>query len=208
MTAGESVTQWIDQLKGGDRAAAQRLWERYYGRLVREARRWLKRAPAGPAADEDDVAQGAFASFCRRAAEGRFPRLYDRNDLWQLLVVIAVRKTCNQIKHERVRQPRNGRVVHVSALAAGPNGDEGALFAEMISREPSPEMVAQSAEECRRLLAELGDETLRQVALWKLEGYTNEEIAPRMNDGQGRSLATVELKLKMIRKRWEKEVIP
>ena len=29
-----------------------------------------------------------------------------------------------------------------------------------------------------------------------------------MNDGKGRSLATVELKLKMIRKRWEKEVIP
>ena len=204
MTAGESVTCWIDQLKGGDRAAAQRLWERYYGRLVREARRWLKRAPAGPAADEDDVAQGAFASFCRRAAEGRFPRLYDRNDLWQLLVVIAFRKTCNQIKHERVRQPRNGRVVHVSALA----GDEIALLADMIIQEPSPAMAAQTAEECRRLLAELGDETLRQVALWKLEGYTNEEIAPRMDDGKGRSLATVELKLKMIRKRWEKEVIP
>jgi DNA-directed RNA polymerase specialized sigma24 family protein len=208
MSSGESVTQWIDQLKGGDREAVQRLFERYYGRLVREARRWLKRAPTAPVADEADVAQGAFASFCRRAEEGRFPRLFDRNDLWQLLVVIAFRKTCNQIKYERVRQPRNGRVIHASALAAGPNGDEGALFAEMISREPSPEMVAQSAEECRRLLAELGDETLRQVALWKLEGYTNEEIAPRMCGGEGRSLSTVELKLKMIRKRWEKEVIP
>ena len=208
MTAGESVTQWIDQLKGGDRAAAQRLWERYYGRLVREARRWLKRAPAGPAADEDDVAQGAFASFCRRAAEGRFPRLYDRNDLWQLLVVIAFRKTCNQIKHERVRQPRNGRVVHVSALAAGPDRDGSGLFADLVGQGPSPAMAAQTAEECRRLLAELGDETLRQVALWKLEGYTNEEIALMMNDGKGRSLSTVELKLKMIRKRWEKEVIP
>ena len=119
-------------------------------------------------------------------------------------MVIAFRKTCNQIKYERVRQPRNGRVVHVSALA----GDEGALFSEAISREPGPAMAAQTAEECRRLLAELGDETLRQVALWKLEGYTNEEIAPRMDDGKGRSLATVELKLKMIRKRWEKEVIP
>jgi DNA-directed RNA polymerase specialized sigma24 family protein len=206
MTAGESVTCWIDQLKGGDREAVQRLWERYYERLVGEARRWLRRAPAGPAADEEDVAQGAFASFCRRAAEGRFPRLYDRNDLWQLLVVIAFRKTCNQIVHERRRQPRGGRVLHASALAVGPGGDESALFADMIGQQPSAAMAAQTAEECRRLLAELGSEELRQVALWKLEGFTNEEIAPRMNGGEGRSLATVERKLKEIRLRWEKEV--
>ena len=206
MNASASVTCWIDQLKGGDREAVQRLWERYYERLVGEARRWLRRAPAGPAADEDDVAQVAFASFCRRAEQGRFPRLFDRNDLWQILVVVAFRKTCNQIKHERARQPRQGRAVHASALAAGPDGDESSLFADMLGQEPGPAMVAQTAEECRRLLAELGSEELRQVALWKLEGYTNEEIAPRMNGGEGRSLATVERKLKEIRLRWEKEV--
>jgi DNA-directed RNA polymerase specialized sigma24 family protein len=206
MNAGESVTCWIDQLKGGDRAAVQRLWERYYERLVGEARRWLRRAPTAPAADEEDVAQVAFASFCRRAAEGRFPRLYDRDDLWQLLVVIAFRKTCNQIVHERRRQPRGGRVLHASALAAGPDGDESAMFADMIGQQPSAAMVAQTAEECRRLLAELGSQELRQVALWKLEGYSNEEIAPLMNGGEGRSLATVERKLKEIRLRWEKEV--
>ena len=208
MSADESVTCWIDRLKAGDRQAAQPLWERYYGRLVREARRWLRRAPAAPAADEEDVALSTFASFCRRAEEGRFPRLFDRNDLWQLLLVIAYRKACDQIVQEGRRRPRQGRAVHASALAAGPDGDESALFADMIGQQPSPAMVAQTAEECRRLLAELGDETLRQVALWKLEGYTNDEIAPRMEDGKGRSLATVELKLKMIRKRWEKEVIP
>ena len=204
MSADESVTCWIDRLKAGDREAAQPLWERYYERLAREARRWLKRAPA--AADEEDVALSAFASFCHRAEEGRFPRLYDRNDLWRLLLVIAFRKACDQIKHEGRRQPRQGRAVHASALAAGPGGDEGALFADMIGQGPNPEMVAQTAEECRRLLAELGSEELRQVALWKLEGYTNEEIAPRMNGGECRSLTTVERKLKEIRLRWEKEV--
>jgi DNA-directed RNA polymerase specialized sigma24 family protein len=74
----------------------------------------------------------------------------------------------------------------------------------MISREPGHEMAAQTAEECRRLLAELGSDELRQVALWKLEGYTNEEIAPML----GRGRATVERKLDLIRKRWEKEVGP
>jgi DNA-directed RNA polymerase specialized sigma24 family protein len=199
---GEAVTQWIDRLKGGDREAVQRLFARYYERLAREARRWLKRAPAGPA-DEDDVAQVAFASFCRRAAEGRFPRLYDRSDLWQLLVVIAFRKACNQIIHERRRRPRNGQVIH-----AGAGGDEGALFNDMISRGPGPAMAAQAAEECRRLLAELGSDELRQVALWTLEGYTDKEIAPMMCGGEGRAVSTVERKLLEIRLRWAKEVNP
>ena len=138
MTAGESVTCWIDQLKGGDRDAVQRLFERYYGRLVREARRWLRRAPAPPAADEDDIALGAFDSFCRRAEQGRFPRLYDRDDLWQLLVVIAFRKTCNQIKHERARRPPNGHVINASALAPGRSGRRTAPPRPRPGRRPAP----------------------------------------------------------------------
>ena len=42
---------------------------------------------------------------------------------------------------------------------------------------------------------------LQQVALWKLEGYTNEEIAgPSMLDCAPR---TVERKLAVIRRTWE-----
>ena len=199
MSSGESVTQWIDRLKGGDRACIERLWERYFEKLVRQTRRWLRHTPR-QAADAEDIALNAFDSVCRRAEQGRFPCLFDRNDLWQLLVVIAFRKTCNQIKHERARQPPNGHVINASALA----GDEGALFEDMISRGPSPAMVAQSAEECRRLLDGLGDETLRRVALWKLEGYTNGEIAPML----GRKRAAVDRKLNKIRLRWKKEVGP
>jgi RNA polymerase sigma factor (sigma-70 family) len=203
MPSGASVTQWIDRLKAGDRQAAQRLWERYFEQLVRQTRRWLRHAPR-QAADEEDVALSAFDSVCRRAEQGRFPRLFDRKDLWQLLAVIAYRKTCNQIKHEIRRQPPGRRVYPFSELAACADGAEGELFAEMISREPGPEMAAQTAEECRRLLDGLGDETLRRVALWKLEGYTTEEIAPLL----GRKRATVERKLHKIRLRWEKEVGP
>jgi DNA-directed RNA polymerase specialized sigma24 family protein len=201
MAPGESVTQWIERLKGGDREAVGRLLQCYLELLVEKTSDWLRQAPR-QAADEEDIALNAFYSFCRRAEQGSFPRLNDRNDLWQLLLVIAFRKTCNQIIYERRRRPRNGKVIHIDA------DDEGALFAEMISREPNPEMAAQTAEECRRLLAELDSDELREVALWTLEGYTNEEIAPKMNGGKGRSKATVERKLKEIRLRWEKEVNP
>jgi DNA-directed RNA polymerase specialized sigma24 family protein len=64
--------------------------------------------------------------------------------------------------------------------------------------------LAQAAEECRRLLAELEDDKLRQIAQCKVEGFTNEEIGAK----QGCALSTVERKLARIRRLWEKELTP
>jgi DNA-directed RNA polymerase specialized sigma24 family protein len=55
------------------------------------------------------------------------------------------------------------------------------------------------AEEFERLLAELGDEELRQIALAKMEGYTNQEIAGRMD----LTLRTVERRLNLVRRLWK-----
>ncbi len=65
MTKSGSVTCWLGNLKEGDLAAAQPLWERYFSRLVAVARGKLKkvrRASAGE--DEEDAALSAFNSFC------------------------------------------------------------------------------------------------------------------------------------------------
>ena len=37
MSDGDSVTIWIDGIKAGDNADIQRLWDRYFERLVRLA---------------------------------------------------------------------------------------------------------------------------------------------------------------------------
>ena len=42
----------------------------------------------------------AFDSFCRRAERGQFPRLEDREDLWQVLFVLTVRKAIDHARHE------------------------------------------------------------------------------------------------------------
>lgn len=52
------------------------------------------------AANEEDVALSAFASFCRAAEQGRFPSLSDRDDLWKLLVVLTARKAVDLKRHE------------------------------------------------------------------------------------------------------------
>lgn len=200
MATDESVTYWIHQLKEGERAAVQKLWEGYFRRLVRMAHRWLRHTPT-QVVEAEDVALSAFDSFCRRAEQGRFPQLFDRDDLWQLLVVIAFRKACNQVHREARRQPRNGRVVHASALDTADKG-EGLLFANLIGREPDPSLAVQIAEGYRKLLAKLNNPLLRDIAVWKLEGFTNEEIADKIR----RSVPTVERKLALIRKAWTEEM--
>jgi DNA-directed RNA polymerase specialized sigma24 family protein len=67
--------------------------------------------------------------------------------------------------------------------------------------EPTPELAAQLAEEYQRLMDKLGDSTLQSVATWKLEGYTDNEIAARL----GCVARTVERKLARIRTIWATE---
>jgi DNA-directed RNA polymerase specialized sigma24 family protein len=203
MASTHSVTRWLQQLKQGDRQAVEPLWERYFTRLVQLVRTRFARTPTTAAASAEDAALDAFASFCRRAEADGFARLFDRDDLWQILVVLAFRKQCNQILHEQRqrRRPAGGRVYAASALEQD-GGEEEALFTNMLSGDPEPALVVQAAEECRRLLAELEDDQLRQIALWKVEGFTNEEIGAKL----GRAVATVERKLARIRRLWEKEL--
>jgi DNA-directed RNA polymerase specialized sigma24 family protein len=200
MSSKGSVTYWLDRLKASDRAAVQKLWEGYFRRLTWLARKRLQ-AVSRSAADEEDVALSAFDSFCRGAQEGRFPRLSDRDDLWQVLGVIVQRKARNLIKHERRLKRGGGKIRHQSALQNGDRDAGTALFGQVLSREPDPEFVIQVADECRHLLEKLPDEGLRSLAVWKMEGYTNDELAAKL----GRSRATVERKLGLIRGFWENE---
>jgi DNA-directed RNA polymerase specialized sigma24 family protein len=186
MTQPGSVTGYLDRLQAGDDAAAQGLWEEYFARLVGLARARVAGRPTGPDGSED-LALSAFNSFCAAAAAGRFSRLADRHDLWQILMMLTARKAIDAVDRERADK-RWGAVARADGLCL-----EG-----VIGREPSPAFAAEVADRCRILL-ELLDDELRRLALWKMEGLTNREIAGRM----GKSVATVERKLDLIRRKWD-----
>jgi DNA-directed RNA polymerase specialized sigma24 family protein len=189
MSTPGSVTQWIDGIRAGESVAAQELWERYFRRMVSLARQKLQGAPRR-AADEQDAALSAFDSFCRGAEQGRFPKLDDRDDLWQVLFVLTQRKAIDLIEHEG-RQMRDWRKVE-------PATPEHSPVADLAGREPDPGFAAEVAEACQRLLGLLRDD-LRQIAVWKMEGYTNEEIAALLSC----AVQTVERRLRLIRREWE-----
>jgi DNA-directed RNA polymerase specialized sigma24 family protein len=196
----QSVTQWIGDLKAGDGGEpARRLWDRYFDRLARLAQGHLRATPRGPA-DGEDVALSAFDSFFRGAAAGRFPRLDGRDDLWKLLTTIAARKASNQRRHACRRKRGGGRVVADVDLAAGDPGG-GDPLEQAAGGEPTPEFAAAVADEVRSLIGALEDESLRVVALLRMEGYAVEEIASALDVGP----RTVERKLELIRKAWRRE---
>jgi DNA-directed RNA polymerase specialized sigma24 family protein len=199
MTSQGSVTRWIDLARQGDGQAAGQLWQRYFRRLVGLARSALEGAPRR-LADEEDVALSAFDSFFRGAEKGRFPDLNDRDGLWRLLVVMTRRKAAH-LKRDECRQKRGGGGVVDQAALAGAAGEEEAGLDWLAGEEPTPEFAAQLAEECERLLGRLGDPGLRSLAVWKMEGYTNEEIAARL----GCCLSTVERRLQLVRRLWAEE---
>ena len=146
MSSPGSVTVWIAALRQGDSLAAQRLWEGYFRRLVGLARQKLLGRPRA-AADEEDVALSAFTSFCQGAQAGRFPRLADRDNLWQVLVLLTARKAGRLRKHER-RQKRGGgpscqaarKQPHTASIRrASPSGSGSSCCdAGFIGRPPAP----------------------------------------------------------------------
>ena len=204
MSSAGSVTHWIDQLKAGDPLAAHKLWECYFLRLVGLARKKLG-GTLRRAADEEDVALSVFDSLCRGAEAGRFPHLLHRDNLWQLLVAITTHKALDLARRERRLKRGGGKVLDEAALRApADTGADEAGLEQVLSREPTPEFALQIAEEFQRLLDGLGDASLRAVALAKMEGLTNEEVAAQL----GCAPRTIDRKLQVIRSLWSQESSP
>ena len=197
MSSPGSVSHCIADLKTGDQAAAGELCKRYFAELVRLARKKLRGA-SRRVADEEDVVVDVLDSLCCGAQRGRFPLLTDRDDLWRLLTVLTERKAANQVNREAARKRGGGKVRGESVFdradgAASEPGIQG-----VAGKAPCPATLGELKEGFDTMLAALEDETLQKIAIWSMEGYTNQEIATRM----GRSLSSVDRKLKLIRHKW------
>jgi DNA-directed RNA polymerase specialized sigma24 family protein len=185
-----SISDWLDAYRQGDRDAAQQLWNRYYAQLVRQALRGLRGAPRR-LRDEEDIALSAFNSFCLAVEAGRFPNLFDRSDLWRILVAITAKKALNERRYQRAKKR--------FWFDAWPAPDRDSLGPDsLVGKEPSPAQSAEAADHLSRLLSILNEHLLQQIAICKLEGYTNAEIAKRLDC----SLSTVGRKITIIRDTW------
>jgi len=149
-------------------------------------------------ADEEDVALSVFRCLCNGAQHGRLAEMTDRGDLWRVLVTMTTRKAIDQQRRLSGKKRGAGRVRGESVFAR-PSGEEGTPGIQQFGDGlPTPAMLTMIEEEGQRLLAALEDPQLRQVALWKFESYTNNEIAAKLQ----LTTRSVERKLQRIREIW------
>jgi RNA polymerase sigma factor (sigma-70 family) len=199
MNSKGSVTRLIQLLRSDDPAlrddAARRIWNRYVPALLDLARHHLDHRLLHRA-DEEDVLQSMYASFCLRQRRGSFD-LADRDDLWKLLVTVTLRKARNAARRHRqeVRDYRR----ECTQQRESEEDSSAWVFELMDQSEPTPAEAAALSEALERRLEVLDDPVLRRIALRKLEGYTNKEIARELDDCTER---TIERKLGRIRARW------
>ena len=183
--AHQSVTRLIRDLQRGRDSATGPLLEVYFQRLVQLARRRLQGMP-GLHSYEEDVALRSFHSMCRRVQDPARPlQLVDRNDLWRLLATRTVSRAIDLIRRHKPEESLGEQDVE-----------------QLLSREPTAEEAVEIADECRRLLDLLDEPELLRIALWKVEGFTHEEIAARLDCVP----RTVERKVQRIRMLWKDEL--
>jgi DNA-directed RNA polymerase specialized sigma24 family protein len=197
----DSISEWFRHLKTGDADAAQKLWKRYALALEDLARKRLNGLPKNMA-DEEDLALSVFSSICRGAAAGRFADVNSRDELWWLLLSITKQKTVDHIRRETAQKRGLGRVQSETGLAGGSEGSDQFKLDDLISPDPTPEFLVMLEEQFEGLLALLPDDRLRQIAIYRVEGYTVPEIAKKLGIGK----RAIERKLQLIRSVWSSEL--
>ncbi|MFG0332507.1 MAG: ECF-type sigma factor [Maioricimonas sp. JB049] len=194
------VTGWIRGVAGGDEEAARQLWGRYYPMLVRLAKQMLGAAPRR-ASDEEDVAASVLECICTGAAKGRFDDVANRDELWWLLVSITRQESVNLVRRE-LRIKRGGGRVY-SATDLGDNDSKRPFrIDQLIEKQPTVEFLTMLDEQQQQLLKVLRDDTLRRIAVLRIEGHTHAEIAEKI----GVSTRTIIRKLNLVRSRWAREL--
>jgi RNA polymerase sigma factor (sigma-70 family) len=188
----------IQLLRSADAAerdlAARLIWRRYFHDLLELARNNLNRR-IRRREDEEDVLQSMYKSFCLRQQRGEFD-LTGRDALWRLLVTITLRKARNTAK----KHGRERRDVARELTIADRDESGSAHWAleQMDAAGPSPAEAALLNEALERRLEALADPELRQIALRRLEGYTNREIADQLDCTE----RSVERRTERIRSKW------
>ena len=178
----QSITRLIRAVQDGSSSAVRPLLSAYFDRLVRLASKRLRNLP-GLAGYDEDLALRSFHSVYQRLRDSARPLdLVGRDDLWRLLATRTISRAIDLIRRHR---------------PAEVPGDEDVT--QLLTRGPTPEEAAELADECRRLLDSLPEPELRQIALWKVEGYTHEEIAARLDCVP----RTIERKVSRIRLLWK-----
>ena len=196
----DEISLYLQQSQKIDGQTAEAVWREFFPRLMQLARKKLGSLPRRDA-DEEDIAQSAMISFFNGLEQNRFANLDGRDEIWRLLVTIAARKISAK-RRKAFAQKRGGGNVRGESAFDGLANNEGDSspdgIAQIMDENRMPESADAIAQACDELLAKLNDQKLRETALLRMEGYTNSEIAARLNC----SVSRVKQRIALIKEIW------
>lgn len=179
-----SITGLYQRWLGGDRTGFEQLITHFRSRLLALANSVRDRRFQSTA-EAEDALQSAMFSLWESPNQAGLAESADRDDLWNVLGTMTVRKVLRHQERELAQKRGGGKVVTGMPMEAmAMVAEDGALGAHV--------------EELLGLL----DEELRQFAMLRLSGHTNQEISRELDCSERK----VERKLQLIRAVWQEEM--
>lgn len=170
----------LERFRAGDEDAALQLYFRYAERLLRLASKETG-DDLGARFDPEDIVQSVFRTFFRRAASGQY-EAPEGDELWKLLLVMALNKLRSRSSYHRARK-RDVRKTQ--------SMDTGNSSLDPSCHEEAKNVLRLSVEE----MIENQPESHRDVIRLRIEGLEVQEIADRVR----KSKRTVERVLQSFR---------
>ena len=179
---GRTDHSLLRRFRDGEQDAATALYLKYAGRL--EALAHSQTSPVLAARfDPEDVVQSVFRTFFRRASQGLY-QVPEGDELWQLLLVLALNKIRGLATHHRAQKRDVAKTSRAEGLdqlhATAPGHTQSSLH---VLRMVVDEFLGQLPE------------SHREIATLRIEGYEVNEIAAKTR----RSKRTVERVLSSLR---------
>ena len=192
-----SISRAIALLQDQDEAAAELIWNRYFQRLCAHCEVLIYQRHQKHISP-DEVASSAFFALFDGIKKHRFTEVRNRDELWQMLSLIAARKAINRgIAQDRQR--RGGGKVRGSSAFDHQSIDN---VADYLQRELDPQEYVELEELSEQLLGALTMDNLKTIAIWRMAGFSNDEMAKKLDC----STRTIERKLNLIREIWLKQI--
>jgi RNA polymerase sigma-70 factor (ECF subfamily) len=120
--------------------------------------------------DAEDVVQSAYRSFFVSARDGEIDFQHG-SELWRLLVIITIRKLCNQVGWNQAgkRSPRREQRLSASE-------DAERIESHARDQEPSPLETLALVEEVEQVMRGLSA-TQRRIVEMRLQGHSFDDIS-------------------------------
>ncbi len=174
---GPSDHSLLKQYRHGNQDAAQEIYQRYAKRLRSLAQSQLSNRLAGRVG-ADDIVQSVFGSFFR-GVKGAFYDVPRGEELWKLLLVIALHKIRNEGDYHLAAKRDVRRTVSDEAVATAADDRAAETFLQLVVDEALAQLTPMH----------------KQMVELRMEGFSVMEIAAKT----GRAKRTVERLLQQAR---------